>query len=83
VTPRRWIANNLKALDILGNTSVGCSEDVETFSRRAGRARHAGKRWGCVVCALLNPLARVICRLLGLRVPDDHCEESRLAGEVY
>jgi hypothetical protein len=83
VTPGRWIANNLKAVDILGNTSVGCSEKVETFSRRAGRARHEGKRWGCVVCAVLNPVARLVCRLLGVRASDDHCEESRTAGEIY
>lgn len=78
----RWVANNLKVLDVALNTSLLCSSRVETFSRRAGRARHEGERWGCVICAILNPAARAVCRVLGLRVPDDHCEEARLAPEI-
>ncbi len=82
MTPGRWVANNLKVADIAINTGPLCSEKVETLSRRAGRARYEGKRWGCVFCAILNPVARAVCRALGMRVPEDHCEEARLAPEI-
>ena len=31
------------------------SED-ETISSRAGKARRAGKRWGCILCRLLDKI---------------------------
>lgn len=43
------------AWDQLANAAFGGSED-ETISSRAGRARRAGRRWGCVLCRLLDAL---------------------------
>jgi hypothetical protein len=39
--------------DQLANTAFGGSED-ETISSRAGKAARKGKRWGCVLCKLLD-----------------------------
>lgn len=50
--------------DQLGNVALNGSED-ETISSRAGRARADGKRWGCVLCRLLD------------RVDKDHCNKVR------
>lgn len=79
----RWLALGAAGFlwwaDVGLNVALLWSKVVGTFSARAGRARHAGRQWGCAVCALLNPAARLVCRCLGLPVPGDHCEESRLA----
>jgi hypothetical protein len=50
--------------DQLGNTAFNGSED-ETISSRAGRARAEGRRWGCVLCRLLDAL------------DPDHCLTSK------
>lgn len=39
------------------------SED-ETISSRAGKARIAGKRWGCILCRLLD------------KIDPQHCEKN-------
>lgn len=39
--------------DQLANTMLGGSED-ETISSRAGKAARKGRRWGCVLCRLLD-----------------------------
>lgn len=39
--------------DQLANTVLGGSED-ETISSRAGKAARKGKRWGCVLCKVLD-----------------------------
>jgi hypothetical protein len=49
--------------DQLGNVLIGGHED-ETISSRAQRARLLGKRWGCVLCKLLN------------HIWPNHCEKS-------
>jgi len=41
--------------DQLANAAFGGSED-ETISSRAGKAAREGKRWGCVLCKLLDRL---------------------------
>ena len=41
------------SFDQLANTAFGGSED-ETISSRAGKAARKGKRWGCVLCRLLD-----------------------------
>lgn len=41
------------SFDQLANTAFGGSED-ETISSRAGKAARKGKRWGCVLCSLLD-----------------------------
>lgn len=50
--------------DQLGNATTNGSED-ETISSRAAYARDAGKRWGCLLCRLLD------------RVDADHCNKSK------
>ncbi len=49
--------------DQLGNVLIGGHED-ETISSRAQRARLQGKRWGCVLCRVLN------------HIWPRHCEKS-------
>lgn len=48
------------AHDQLANAAFGGSED-ETISSRAGRAARKGKRWGCVLCKLLDKFDRNHC----------------------
>lgn len=50
--------------DQLGNVALNGSED-ETISSRADKAREQGKRWGCVLCRLLDWIDK------------DHCKKSR------
>ena len=50
--------------DQLANVAANGSED-ETISSRADRARANGRRWGCVLCRLLD------------RLDPDHCRKSR------
>lgn len=50
-------------LDQAANAAAGGSEDM-TISTRAARARKEGRRWGCVLCKLLDA------------VDKDHCERS-------
>jgi DNA polymerase III delta prime subunit len=49
--------------DQLANAATGGSED-ETISSRANRAESNGRRWGCVLCRLLD------------KVEKDHCRKS-------
>lgn len=51
------------AYDQLANTTFGGDED-ETISSRAAKAARNGKRWGCLLCRLLD------------RFEDKHCENS-------
>lgn len=51
------------AHDQLANAAFNGNED-ETISSRAGKARRAGRRWGCVLCKLLDA------------IDNDHCERS-------
>lgn len=41
------------SFDQLANTAFGGDED-ETISSRAGKARLKGRRWGCVLCRVLD-----------------------------
>jgi hypothetical protein len=51
------------ASDQLANTAANGNED-ETISSRANRARLEGRRWGCVLCRVLDVFER------------DHCAKS-------
>ncbi len=51
------------AHDQLANTAFGGDED-ETISSRAAKAARNGKRWGCILCKLLDKLS------------PGHCERS-------
>ena len=53
----------LISIDQLANTILGGNED-ETISSRAAKAKLQGKRWGCVLCKLLD------------KFDENHCVES-------
>jgi hypothetical protein len=59
----RWFWNVLIALDQFGNAVTGGDPD-ETISSRADKAMNKGKRWGCIMCRLLNLIQK------------DHCQKS-------
>lgn len=50
-----------KGYDQLANAAFGGSED-ETISSRAYKAMLAKRRWGCILCRLLDILERDHCR---------------------
>lgn len=60
MTPRRWLLNQLIAIDQWANAFLGGDPD-ETISSRAARARNRGRRWGCALCRLLDALDRDHC----------------------
>jgi hypothetical protein len=49
------------ALDRAGNAAINGSYQ-ETISSRANRARSEGRRWGCILCRLLDALSPNHCR---------------------
>jgi hypothetical protein len=49
------------ALDRAGNAAINGSYQ-ETISSRANRARDEGRRWGCLLCRLLDALSPNHCR---------------------
>lgn len=59
----RYLLNLLVLLDQAGNTLAGGSPN-ETISERAAKARNAGRRWGCLLCGLLN------------RINPGHCDNA-------
>lgn len=68
--------NVVDLLDQAGNVATGGAAN-ETISSRAGKARAAGKRWGCVLCAMLdwvqaNHCARAMAKHIGdgAEIPD-------------
>lgn len=71
MNPKRWTLNVLKWLDIGVNVVFLCSSKVETLSRRSARARADGKRWGCILCGVLDAIAK------------DHCAKALRAGESF
>lgn len=58
-SPRAWKLGI--SYDQLANTAFGGSED-ETISSRANRARSEGRRWGCILCKLLDKIKKNHCR---------------------
>lgn len=64
--PRAW--RLAVAHDQLFNAAANGDED-ETVSSRAAKARRSGRRWGCVLCRLLDAL------------DPDHCENNIEADE--
>lgn len=53
-----------KGYDLLGNTVLN-GNAKEYISTRAGRARTEGRRWGCVLCKILDAIEK------------DHCKKSQ------
>lgn len=70
MNPVRWMLNVLKWLDVGLNVVILCSVKVETLSRRAARARSKNKRWGCVLCSILDTFVK------------DHCSKALKAREI-
>ena len=52
------------AYDRVGNAATG-GADTETISSRAARARDNNRKWGCVLCKLLDYFE------------EDHCNKNR------
>jgi hypothetical protein len=50
-----------RALDVLANALAAARTRGQTISQRAAIARNAGKRWGGVLCALLDFVVRHHC----------------------
>lgn len=59
----RYFLNLAVLLNEAANTLLGGSPN-ETISERAAKARNAGRRWGCVLCSLLN------------RINPGHCDNA-------
>lgn len=51
----------LKGYDRLGNASTN-GRSNETISSRANRARSEGRRWGCVLCKILDSIDPNHCK---------------------
>lgn len=58
----------LQGMDRLGN-AIGNGDSSEFISTRANRAARDGKRWGCVLCKLLD------------KVDPGHCAASPVTKE--
>ena len=58
----RFGMNLLVMFDEVGNTLTGGSPN-ETISSRAGKAQLAGKRWGCILCGLLDKIQKDHCKI--------------------
>lgn len=65
---RRYLWNVLIAVDQLGN-ALAAGDPDETISSRAGKAQRAGRRWGCILCRMLDWFER------------DHCAKSMETDE--
>ena len=59
----KWFWNILIAIDQLGN-AIFAGDPQETISSRAGKARNEDKKWGKVLCPVLDWL------------DPDHCASS-------
>ena len=58
-----YIWNLLVSVDQLVNTIFAGNPD-ESISSRAAKAERAGKKWGCVLCKLLD------------KIDKDHCNKN-------
>lgn len=67
----RYLLNWVIWLDEGLNVALGGAEN-ETVSARAGRAKASGKRWGCVLCGLLDRLQKGHCeKAMTAKIGDD------------
>ena len=60
---KNYLFNLLISADQFFNTVLGGNPD-ETISSRAAKAKPSGKKWGCVLCKLLDKFDK------------NHCEKS-------
>lgn len=61
---KQYLINNAISLDYLLNTLTGGAES-ETLTKRAARAQSQGRKWGCVLCRLLERVDKGHCRRFG------------------
>jgi hypothetical protein len=67
----RYLLNLAVLLDEAVNTILGGSPN-ETVSERSAKARSAGRRWGCLLCGLLDKINPGHCdRALTSTIGDD------------
>lgn len=67
----RYLLNFAVLLDEAANTILGGSPN-ETISERSAKARAAGRRWGCVLCKMLDRINHGHCdRALTSTIGDD------------
>ena len=64
-----YIENVLIGIDQFANALLG-GDPGDTISYNTAVARRRGKRWGCVLCAILD------------RIVTDHCERTRMRTEA-
>lgn len=68
----RYLLNILKWLDIGVNVIFLFGSSNETISERSAKARAAGRRWGCVLCRMLDRINPGHCdRALTSTIGDD------------
>lgn len=60
MTLRRYLFNLLRLLSVALNVVFLFDGTIQTLSRRIGRARNAGRRWGVIAAAIVNPIFRLI-----------------------
>jgi hypothetical protein len=77
VSWRAYLLNVLVALDVLANCIL-CGQPGETISERAGAAMAAGKRWGCILCRLLDRIAPSHCANAAAK---NHAAHARTTGQ--
>ena len=65
-----WVHSWFYCLDCLGN-AITFGDPRETISSRSAKAKLAGRRWGCIMCAFLGWCATLIAGQ-----PTDHCAQS-------
>ncbi len=52
----RYFLKILTVFDVLGNVVLFNGDPHETISDRAALARFRGKRWGCILCRMLEKI---------------------------
>lgn len=68
----RYLLNILKWLDTGANVILLFGASNETISERAAKARNAGRRWGCILCRLLDDVNPGHCdRALTSKIGED------------
>lgn len=58
----RWIQNVALGIDETVNAVTG-GDGEETISSRAAKAQVAGKKWGCVLCKILDLFQKDHCKI--------------------
>jgi len=67
-----YLLNLLRWIDCGVNTLILFGSPYETISERSAKARNAGQKWGCVMCAFLDWVRKDHCnRALQIQIGDD------------